>query len=288
MEKPDAPKKSVPAVTRAVAILRFLGQAKEPMGVNPIARALGIVPSTCLHILRVLVDEGLVRFDPVTKHHALDVGILTIARTAIQRNDFIQLVPPYLVDLSSEFGATVLATQVNDAAQVVVVALSEVPQPFRLQVDLGSRFPALISATGRLNAPYTPLDEETLRDGFDRLAWDKPPRFDAWAGQVAECRAPGYDVVGARICRADGGGGAPLRHARRHGAQPRDRGDFRMAGHCRYSRSGRPHAGRTRPDRGALSLRPGLRPRGHTAIASRQRPAILADRMSDGTKTAPL
>src|SRR6185312_13270609 len=43
----------VPAVTRAVAILRLLGLSEEALGVHAIARALTLIPSTCLHILRV-------------------------------------------------------------------------------------------------------------------------------------------------------------------------------------------------------------------------------------------
>ena len=69
----------VPAVTRAVGLLRRLGAAAEPVGVNQLARDLALVPSTCLHILRVLVDEGLVAFDPHSKRYSIDVGILPIA-----------------------------------------------------------------------------------------------------------------------------------------------------------------------------------------------------------------
>ena len=61
--------RQVPAVTRAVAILRLLGRSDEPLGVHAIARALALIPSTCLHILRVLVAEGLVAFDPGTKRY---------------------------------------------------------------------------------------------------------------------------------------------------------------------------------------------------------------------------
>ena len=60
-----------PAVTRAVAILRALGQSPEPLGVNAIANQLGLIPSTCLHILRVLVAEELVAFDPDNKKYTL-------------------------------------------------------------------------------------------------------------------------------------------------------------------------------------------------------------------------
>jgi hypothetical protein len=49
----------VPAVTRAVAILRLLGRSEEALGVHAIARALTLIPSTCLHILRVLVPKAV-------------------------------------------------------------------------------------------------------------------------------------------------------------------------------------------------------------------------------------
>ncbi|RYF82465.1 MAG: IclR family transcriptional regulator, partial [Comamonadaceae bacterium] len=45
----------VPAVSRALAILRLLGQHKEALTLKAISQELGMVTSTCLHILRVLV-----------------------------------------------------------------------------------------------------------------------------------------------------------------------------------------------------------------------------------------
>jgi hypothetical protein len=38
---------------------------------TPIANQLGLIPSTCLHILRVLVAEELVAFDPDNKKYTL-------------------------------------------------------------------------------------------------------------------------------------------------------------------------------------------------------------------------
>ena len=187
-------KRAVPAVTRAVAILRHLGRADAPVGVNAMARDLGLVPSTCLHILRVLADEGLVQMDPETRRYSIGVGILPIARTAIRRNAFISLARPHLDELSERFGATVLATQVTEAGQMVVIALSEVQQRISLQVDLGSRFPLLISATGRCYAAYGGEDPASMKDRFDQLHWDNPPRFDAWVDQVAEVRERGFAV----------------------------------------------------------------------------------------------
>lgn len=183
-------------MTRAVAILRQLGKSAEPVGVNRLARDLGLVPSTCLHILRALAEEGLVAFDPQTKRYTIDVGILPIARGAIQRNGFATLIESRLNKLSRDFGVTAVATQLADPDHMVVVALSDASAPFRLQVDLGSRFPALISATGRCHAAFNLADlpERALRARFNRLKWDHPPAFDDWKHDLDHTRRDGYAV----------------------------------------------------------------------------------------------
>nr|WP_325250255.1 IclR family transcriptional regulator [Amylibacter sp.] len=193
-DKTTATKRQVPAVTRALAILRFLARSPDPIGVNPIARELDLIPSTCLHILRVLQDEGLVDFDSNTKRYSIGIGILPLARSALQRNTFSTLVQPRLSELSQSFDVTSIATQLSEPSQMVVVALSQSTMPFRLQVDLGSRFPALISATGRLFAAYNAKDQTALRDEFSKLVWDHPPSFDLWTDQVNESRERGYAV----------------------------------------------------------------------------------------------
>ncbi|CAN7720068.1 IclR family transcriptional regulator [Neorhizobium tomejilense] len=193
-ETTQASKRQVPAVTRAIAILRYLGRSNEPVGVNPIARELGLVPSTCLHILRVLQDEGLVEFDLRTKRYSIGVGILPLARSALQKNTFSVMIQPRLSELSTRFNVTAIATQLSEPGQMVVVALSQSPLPFRLQVDLGSRFPLLISATGRLFAAFGGMGKDALQREFSKLVWDHPPTFAKWTEEVEQARTRGYAV----------------------------------------------------------------------------------------------
>ena len=181
-------------MTRAVGILRQLGKANEPLGVNQIARELDLIPSTCLHILRALVDEGLVAFDPVSKRYSIDIGILPIARSAIQKNSFTTLMERHLTEFSLRFGVTGVATQLSDSDYMVVVALSQAPLPFRLQVDLGSRFPALISATGRCFAAWNSMPDSELKKRFAKLNWEHSPTFEQWKSEVEETRQHGYAV----------------------------------------------------------------------------------------------
>ena len=74
-----------PAISRAAAVLRLLGKSDAPLGLGAIARELGLVPSTCLYVLRALVAEELVSFDADTKRYALASGVLTLARGWLRR-----------------------------------------------------------------------------------------------------------------------------------------------------------------------------------------------------------
>lgn len=181
----------VPAVTRAVAILRLLGRAEEPQGVKAIAASLGLVPSTALHILRVLVDEELVRVD-TTKRYSLGSGLLALARNLLAGRGFASVVQPALDRIARKWRVTAIGVEIEGLDHMVVMALSKSMLPFRLHVDVGSRFPALISATGRLVAAYSNEPQEVIEQHFRSLRWQAPPDIAAWRRQVAAARRQGY------------------------------------------------------------------------------------------------
>lgn len=184
----------VPAVTRAVAILRVLARNEEPLGVQAIARQLKLVPSTCLHILRALVAEELVAVDPDSKRYRLDHGMLALSRPLLQRGGFGPIVQPRLEALSRQLGVTAIGLHVRGLEHVLVTAISRAREPFHIHVEIGSRFPALISASGRCIAAFGGYDEPDLRDRFDRLRWDRPPSYAQWQEEVAATKALGFGL----------------------------------------------------------------------------------------------
>lgn len=193
--RPPGPRmRQVPAVTRGVAILRLLSKSDESLGLNAIARELGLVPSTCLHILRALVADELVAFDPGTKKYSLDVGILPLARRVIRRNAFAQAVQPWLDRLSKRYRVTTAGVQVIGLDHIVVVAVSHSELPLRLNVDIGSRFPALISATGRCLAAFGGCPQDELERRFRTLRWDIPPSLKEWRREIETMRRSGYSI----------------------------------------------------------------------------------------------
>ncbi len=186
--------RAVPAVTRAVAILRVLGRSEAPLGVQAIARELALVPSTCLHILRALVSEELVAFDPGTKRYRLDAGLLSIARSLLQQKTFGDLVQERLQQLSRRLGVTAIGLDVRELGHVVVTAISRAREPFHIHVDIGSRFPALISASGRCIAAFGGHDEAEMRARFAALRWDRPPPYEQWRREVETTRKTGFGL----------------------------------------------------------------------------------------------
>src|ERR1700749_3166759 len=110
-----------PAISRAAAVLRLLGKSPTPLGLQPIARELGLVPSTCLYVLRALVAEEFVSFDPDTKRYALEAGVLTLAQPWLRRNRFSDLAQPALDRLGETFGVTMLGVHIVGLDHIVVV-----------------------------------------------------------------------------------------------------------------------------------------------------------------------
>ncbi|WP_270933661.1 IclR family transcriptional regulator [Falsiroseomonas oryzae] len=186
--------RQVPAVTRAAAILRLLSRSEAPLGVQPIARALGIVPSTCLHILRALVAEELVAFDPATKRYGLASGVVALARGMLRHDAFSNLAQPVLDALAHRHGATAIGVEVASLDHIVVVAISRPGQALRLQVDVGSRYPALISATGRCIAACGGHPWPALERRFAGLRWQDPPSLSQWRADIAATAQAGYAV----------------------------------------------------------------------------------------------
>ena len=213
-----------PAISRAAAILRLLGKSDVPLGLQAIARELGLVPSTCLYVLRALAAEELVSFDPDTKRYALEAGVLTLARQWLQRTEFPDLAQPMLDRLAQGFGVTMLGVQIFGLDRIIAVAVSQAGS-FQLSVQVGSRFPALISATGRCIAAFGDYPESQLEARFRTLRWDDPPSFEAWQEQVRQTREQGFGidegnyidgvtVLAAPVWKApQGGGGSRPSHA---------------------------------------------------------------------------
>ena len=214
-KKETAPKspviRQVPALTRGLAILRLLAGSEVPLGVHDVARALQLIPSTCLHILRVLASERLILMDPATKKYAVAAGLVALARSALRHNSFPKLVQQDLDELSAVYKVTAIAVEASGLDHMIVVALARSPSPLQLQVEIGSRFPALISATGRCIAAFGNHPFTEIKAKFRTLQWDSPPTLGHWQAEVQTTRESGFAVDDGQYIRGVSIVAAPIK-----------------------------------------------------------------------------
>jgi DNA-binding IclR family transcriptional regulator len=190
-----------PAVARAATILRLLAGGGPGFGVSDIARKVGIVPSTCYHVLRALTDEGLVAFDLTKKTYRMGAGLVTLAREALGANNFSRVVQPHLDRLALTHGVLAIAGEIDNRDRLVVLTVARADNFVSLHVNVGSRFPALTAATGRLVAAELDLSKAEMRRRFQDLRWERPPPFAKWYEEVRRAKLDKVAVDAGRYLR---------------------------------------------------------------------------------------
>lgn len=184
--------KSVPAVRRAVAILRLLAGEPAPQNLSQIARGTATLPSTALHILRELATARLVTIDPGLKIYRLGSGLIELAQAAARHSEFVDIVRPELLNIAWRFEVTAIATAALDVDHNACIASVSPPDAMSLNVTVGGRVPALAGAAGRCIAAFSDTPLPVVRQRFDRIRWQQPLGFDAWLAQVDQVRKIGF------------------------------------------------------------------------------------------------
>lgn len=137
-------------------------------------------------MLRALVDQGLIAFDPQRKTYRTSIGLLSLVRNSLASSGFQHAVQPQLDRLSAKHHITALAVELDNFERMVVVAISRANNIVSLHVNVGSRFPSLISATGRCVAAESDLPKSELRKRFKALRWENAPRFEDWYAEIKQ------------------------------------------------------------------------------------------------------
>lgn len=181
-------------MVRAAGILRLLAAHGRPLTVTEIAGELALVPSTVMHILKTLAHEGLVAVEAGSKRYRLGGGIVELARAALDQPTLARLAQPHLERLAADHGVTALGIEWDGSDTLLVTAIACSPADFSVHANLGSRFPALTSATGRCFAAFSAWPDDRLRQAFAALDWHKAPSFEEWRADVAAAEQNGFAV----------------------------------------------------------------------------------------------
>lgn len=184
---------TVGAVVNAVALLRALG-AEGPSGVNALARVTGVSPSSCFNILRTLVQQGLVDFDPLTKNYALGLGTADLARAALRGDDMIGRAGPAMQRLAESVDAAVGLWRLASADRLVLVALAESEAATRIHMVIGQRQPVGAGAAGRAMLAASEADAGVVARAYAALRWQRPVSLERFQTEIAQARRRGFAI----------------------------------------------------------------------------------------------
>src|ERR1700744_6742196 len=99
-------RRAVGSVARAMQLLDVLAASDSGLGVNELARRIGVNASTASRLLATLQDSGLVTREPGGGPYRLGLRLLTLADRVLAQQDVRTLARPLLMRLAAETGET--------------------------------------------------------------------------------------------------------------------------------------------------------------------------------------
>lgn len=145
----------VPAVTRAVAVLRVLAAHPSPLPAGSVARELGLARSTVYQLLAALEVAGLVTHLPEERAYGLGVGVFELGSAYLRNDPLERLSRPLLATVVARTSATAHLGVLHGAETLYL--LKEQPRhPVTLVTDVGVRLPAQLTAVGRSMLAHLP------------------------------------------------------------------------------------------------------------------------------------
>jgi DNA-binding IclR family transcriptional regulator len=145
----------VPAATRALAVLRLLASAAEPLSAAVIARSLDLPRSSTYHLLSAMADDGFVTYLPETRRWGLGVAAFEIGSAYLRQEPLERLARPLLHRLVDRSGEIVQLGVLHGAETLYL--LKEQPRHHAtLVTDVGVRLPAQLTASGRAMLSHLP------------------------------------------------------------------------------------------------------------------------------------
>jgi DNA-binding IclR family transcriptional regulator len=195
-------------VARAIALLDALAESESGLGVNELARRIGVNASTASRLAATLEDAGLVERGPDGGRYRLGLRLVALADRVLGRLDVRQRARPLLERLASETGETATLSIPSGGEAVTVdfvpssssvVSMARLGRPSVLHATaVGKVVLAFGADAGAAVGPLTAYTERTIADP------------SLLAEEIREVRERGYaEAIGER--EADLGAlGAPV------------------------------------------------------------------------------
>jgi len=151
------------ALSKGLSLLTLIADAPQPLAFTELGRYSGLPKSTLHRILQALIDYRLIRLDEATQTYRLGIRLFEMAHRVWSEFDLRSAAESELLRLR-ELAQETTRLGVLDEGEVLLIDQRDHIQGMRLANGVGSRLPAMASATGKALMAYRP-PEEVRRHG---------------------------------------------------------------------------------------------------------------------------
>jgi len=186
----------VRSLTRALAILRALGESGPGMTLSALAEATGLPPSTTHRLLTTLEAERFVRPDPQTGLWRVGVAAFHVGMSFASARDRLTIARPYLARLMETSGETA-SLFVESDGEAVCIGQIESRHTMRAITATGGRVQLHATAAGKaLVAHLDPQRRAQIMSAMEMAAFtdNTIAHRSTFAAALEEVRAVGYAI----------------------------------------------------------------------------------------------
>jgi DNA-binding IclR family transcriptional regulator len=192
---PPKRRETIGAVEHAIDLLRCLSEVGSSLGINEIARRLGLHKSSVSRLAATLENARLVHRDPVSGRLSLGMGLVALAAPVLAGFEVRDLVRPFLEKLAAQTGETV-SFSIWDGWEAVSIEQVSGSNSIRAFSRPGHRNPGHATASGKVllahmgDAAIEAYCSNGLHRFTDRTVIDRPSLL----AELAHARETGYAV----------------------------------------------------------------------------------------------
>lgn len=192
--KTAAPVSSLEKIIQCLKVVSL--SQTDGLTATQISGEAGMPKATTHRLLKSLVDQRMLAYDPATKHYRLGSTVLNLGLSALRQLNVPRVARPYLEKLSRQTLETATLSMVQGDLRVY---LEQVPstQEIKMTVPLGMTFPLYAGASSK--AILSTFSDEGLRAYLERseltpLTDYTIPDRESLFHEIEEIRVLGYSV----------------------------------------------------------------------------------------------
>jgi len=185
------------SLERALRILNVLSSEGPTLSLAKLSETLNLPRATVLRLCLTLINFGYLRQDPLSKHYALGMRILELAKSVSDSFSLRKIASPHLNVLQTKIGKTIFLAVLDNDEVFYIDKIDDPGNPISFTSTVGTRRPPYWGMLGFVLMAYLPdneikriLHKQPLK-AFTSKSITKKEEFIKWLGKV---RSQGYVV----------------------------------------------------------------------------------------------